>query len=222
MIAIVTDSTVGYSTQEVATRGIVTVVPVNYQIGRAFFEEYASDRNGAFLPLIEGATPCKTAQPTLGNFLRAFGALVQAGGEETPGPIRLRVDGQEADISAIEEQDMLLLPLVETATLLDWKASSESLEEETQIRRTVTLEKEESRITVAWTSSDNTASQITWQRDGLLIPVDPYITTVDDVVYVPAAFFEEAMDVSVQQAQDEVEIEQKAPADTPRMLEQNE
>ncbi len=79
MIAIVTDSTVGYSTQEVATRGIVTVVPVNYQIGRAFFEEYASDRNGAFLPLIEGATPCKTAQPTLGNFLRTFGALVQAG-----------------------------------------------------------------------------------------------------------------------------------------------
>ena len=79
MIAIVTDSTVGYSTQEVATRGIVTVVPVNYQIGRAFFEEYASDRNGAFLPLIEGASPCKTAQPTLGNFLRTFHSLVQGG-----------------------------------------------------------------------------------------------------------------------------------------------
>ena len=38
MIAIVTDSTVGYSTEEVATRGIVTVVPVNYQIGRTLYE----------------------------------------------------------------------------------------------------------------------------------------------------------------------------------------
>lgn len=168
----------------------------------------------------ETAAP-PTAEPTAQESA-APADQPEAGGEETPGPIRLRVDGEEADVGAIEEQDMLLLPLVETATLLDWKASSESLEEETQIRRTVTLEKEESRITVAWTSSDNTASQITWQRDGLLIPVDPYITTVDDVVYVPAAFFEEAMDVSVQQAQDEVEIEQKAPADTPRMLEQNE
>lgn len=147
---------------------------------------------------------------------------MEAGGEETPGPIRLRVDGQEADISAIEEQDMLLLPLMETAALLEWKASSESLEEETKIRRTITLEKEESKITVTWISSDNTASQITWQRDGLLIPVNPYITTMDDVVYVPVSFFEEAMDVSVQQGQDAIDLQTKAPADTPQMSEQNE
>lgn len=147
---------------------------------------------------------------------------MEAGGEETPGPIRLRVDGQEADISAIEEQDMLLLPLMETAALLEWKASSESLEEDTKIRRTITLEKEESKITVTWISSDNTASQITWQRDGLLIPVNPYITTIDDVVYVPVSFFEEAMDVSVQQGQDAIDLQTKAPADTPQMSEQNE
>ena len=147
---------------------------------------------------------------------------MEAGGEETPGPIRLRVDGQEADISAIEEQDMLLLPLMETAALLEWKASSESLEEDTKTRRTITLEKEESKITVTWISSDNTASQITWQRDGLLIPVNPYITTMDDVVYVPVSFFEEAMDVSVQQGQDAVDLQTKAPADTPQTSEQNE
>lgn len=147
---------------------------------------------------------------------------MEAGGEETPGPIRLRVDGQEADISAIEEQDMLLLPLMETAALLEWKASSESLEEEAKTRRTITLEKEESKITVTWISSDNTASQITWQRDGLLIPVNPYITTMDDVVYVPVLFFEEAMDVSVQQGQDAVDLQTKAPADTPQTSEQNE
>lgn len=147
---------------------------------------------------------------------------MEAGGEETPGPIRLRVDGQEADISAIEEQDMLLLPLMETAALLEWKASSESLEEETKTRRTITLEKEESKITVTWISSDNTASQITWQRDGLLIPVNPYITTMDDVVYVPVSFFEEALDVSVQQGQDAIDLQTKAPADTPQMSEPNE
>lgn len=147
---------------------------------------------------------------------------MEAGGEETPGPIRLRVDGQEADISAIEEQDMLLLPLMETAALLEWKASSESLEEEAKTRRTITLEKEESKITVTWISSDNTASQITWQRDGLLIPVNPYITTMDDVVYVPVLFFEEALDVSVQQGQDAIDLQTKAPADTPQTSEQNE
>lgn len=147
---------------------------------------------------------------------------MEAGGEETPGPIRLRVDGQEADISAIEEQDMLLLPLMETAALLEWKASSESLEEDTKTRRTITLEKEESKITVTWISSDNTASQITWQRDGLLIPVNPYITTMNDVVYVPVSFFEEALDVSVQQGQDAVDLQTKAPADTPQMSEPNE
>lgn len=147
---------------------------------------------------------------------------MEAGGEETPGPIRLRVDGQEADISAIEEQDMLLLPLMETAALLEWKASSESLEEDTKTRRTITLEKEESKITVTWISSDNTASQITWQRDGLLIPVNPYITTMDDVVYVPVSFFEEALDVSVQQGQDAIDLQTKAPADTPQTSEQNE
>ena len=43
MIAIVTDSTVGYSTAEIASRGILSEVPVNYQIGQNFYEEYASD-----------------------------------------------------------------------------------------------------------------------------------------------------------------------------------
>lgn len=54
MIAIVTDSTVGYSTAEIASRGILSEVPVNYQIGQNFYEEYASDRNGNFLPLMAG------------------------------------------------------------------------------------------------------------------------------------------------------------------------
>lgn len=142
--------------------------------------------------------------------------------EETPGPIRLRVDGKEADVGAIEEQDMLLLPLIETAKLLGWDANSEALEEETQVKRTIALEKEGSKITVSWISSDNTARQITWQRDGLLIPVDTVITTLDSVVYVPSAFFEEAMEASVAKTQSGVDVASPKPRDTPLTQEQGE
>lgn len=78
MIAIVTDSTVGYSSAELAARGIVSTVPVNYQIGSETFEENASDRNGVFLPRMVGK-PCKTAQPALGNFIRTFQSLTEKG-----------------------------------------------------------------------------------------------------------------------------------------------
>lgn len=79
MIAIVTDSTVGYSTEEIASRGIVSVVPVNYQIGQNFYEEYASDRNGNFMQLMAGQPLCKTAQPSLNNFIGTFRSLVERG-----------------------------------------------------------------------------------------------------------------------------------------------
>ena len=66
------------------------------------------------------------------------------------------------------------------------------------------MEKDESRISVSWVSSDNTAKQITWQKDGLLIPVDTEITSVQGVVYVPAAFFETAMRAEVEKKRDEI------------------
>lgn len=80
MIAIVTDSTVGYSSAEIASRGIVKTVPVNYQIGTKSFEERPSDKNGNFLPLLR-EEKCKTAQPALSQFLNTFSALVKAGHE---------------------------------------------------------------------------------------------------------------------------------------------
>lgn len=79
----------------------------------------------------------------------------------------------------------LFLPLAETGEALGWKAESESMEEESRTRRSISLTKEDSRITVTWLVSDNTASQITWQKDGLLVPVDTALTTLHDVVYVP-------------------------------------
>lgn len=79
MIAIVTDSSVGYSTAEVTSRGILSVVPLNYQIGNSFFEEYASDRNGDFMTPMAQFSPCKTAQPNFDHFLRTFRSLVERG-----------------------------------------------------------------------------------------------------------------------------------------------
>ncbi len=147
-------------------------------------------------------------------------ASPEAGGEESPVPIRLTAGGQDVAAGAIREQDMLLLPLVETAQALGWKAESESKEEETQTRRSVVLTREDSRITVEWTVSDNTARQITWQRDGLLVPVDAKLTTLEDRVYVPAAFFEEAMEASVSAGEEEVTVATPAPKDTPPTQEQ--
>lgn len=139
--------------------------------------------------------------------------------DESPAPLRLTVDGKETQAQAIEEHGELLLPLMETGEKLGWKARSEQTQEETQTRRVITLEKDDSRITVTWTVSDNTAKNISWQKDGLLIPVDTRITTMEDTVYVPAAFFEEAMDVHIEQKQTNVMISTPKPADTPKLAE---
>ena len=136
-----------------------------------------------------------------------------------PAPIALSVGGQETEAGAIMEQGKLLLPLIETAEKLGWKAQSEEAQEETQTKRTITLEKDDSRITVAWTVSDNTAKNISWQKDGLLIPVDTRITTVDDIVYVPAAFFEAAMDVQISNQQTNVIVSTPKPNNTPKLTE---
>ncbi|MBR5560899.1 MAG: hypothetical protein IKU73_05745 [Clostridia bacterium] len=138
-----------------------------------------------------------------------------SGDLESPASLALTVAGEEAAAGAIIEGEKLMLPLIETGELLGWKAGGEETEEETQTKRVVTLEKDESRITVSWTVSDNTAKSITWQKDGLLIPVDTRITTVGDVVYVPAAFFEEAMDVSVAKTEKAVRVEPERPSATP-------
>lgn len=138
-----------------------------------------------------------------------------AGGEETPGPIALRVDGEALKAGAMREGDRLLLPLVETAEALGWSARSESKEEESLTRRSVELTQGESRITVTWVVSDNTARQISWQKDGLLIPVDTELTTYADRVYVPAAFFETAMRATVEGGDGGVSVSSPAPQQTP-------
>ena len=154
----------------------------------------------------------ETAAPEAGE---SPAQTASAGGEETPGPIGLRVDGEVLEADAMREGDMLLLPLVETAQALGWEARSESQEEESLTRRSVELTQGESRITVTWVVSDNTARQITWQKDGLLIPVDTELTTYADRVYVPAAFFETAVRATVTSGDGGVSVSTPAPQQTP-------
>ncbi|MBR4038888.1 MAG: hypothetical protein IKJ11_02180 [Clostridia bacterium] len=135
-----------------------------------------------------------------------------------PEALELLVGGEAAEEGAIVEDGELLLPLAQTAQKLGWKVGGEQTEEETQTKCVITLEKDDSRITVAWTVSDNTARNISWQKDGLLIPVDTRITTLGDIVYVPAAFFEEATGVSVVQKQTNVIVSTPKPVDTPKMM----
>jgi len=156
-----------------------------------------------------------TAQPQPADTTVSPDESPTAGGEETPGPIALRVDGEDIEAGAVMEEDTLYLPLEETAKALGWDAKSEAQEEETLVRRSVELSKDESRISVSWVSSDNTAKQITWQKDGLLIPVDTELTSVGDVVYVPAAFFETAMRVRVDRQESAVAVHKPEPKETP-------
>lgn len=129
--------------------------------------------------------------------------------------LALRVEEKEVMPGAVLEKDMLLLPLEETAKALGYSVTSDALEEETQVKKTVQLKKDDSQITVAWTVSDNTAKQITWQKDRLLIPVDTLLTTIGDSVYVPAEFFEVAMDVAVDRTVDGVTVSPPKSAQTP-------
>lgn len=145
-----------------------------------------------------------------------------AAGEETPGPIELEVEGELLKTGAVREEGRLLLPLIETAEVLGWAAEEETVEEETNKRRTVALTKGESVISVTWVVSDNTVSKVSWQKDGLLIPVNPKITTIRDVVYVPAAFFEEAMEVLVSEKEKVVSLSLPKEKATPQTQEQSE
>ena len=167
------------------------------------------------------ATPPTNQQETASPTQSAQASPSPEGGEESPVPLGLTADGHGVEADAVEEGDRLLLPLAETAEALGWRAESESLEEETEIRRSVTLTREDSRITVSWVVSDNTARQITWQKDGLLVPVDTYLTTIGEVVYVPAAFFEEAMGVRVTREEESVSLSTPEPKETPDTQEQS-
>lgn len=138
-----------------------------------------------------------------------------AAGEETPGPLSLTVAGKEIPEGAIAEEGNIYLPLIETGKALGWDVTEESRDEDDKTRRSVVMEKDGSRITVSWTVSDNTAKQITWQKDGLLIPVDTEITSIDGVTCVPAAFFETAMRVTVEDSRGAVAVHTPEPQATP-------
>ena len=135
--------------------------------------------------------------------------------EDTPAPIELLVDKTDVPEGAVAEEGKTYLPLIETGKALGWDVTEESIDEEDKTRRSIVMEKGDSRITVSWVVSDNTIKQITWQKDGLLIPVDTELISVDGVVYVPAVFFEKAMRVTVESGTDSVAVHTPEPKATP-------
>lgn len=165
----------------------------------------------------ETAQP-QTAEP---DMQAEASASPELGEEDASVPLALTVDGAAVESEAMLEHGMLLLPLIPVSKALGYETSQEEIEEQTQVRRSIALQKGESRITVSWVSSDNTARQITWQKDGLLVPVDAKLTTFENVVYVPAAFFEEACEVGISEGKQSVTITSKMPSDTPPMVEQD-
>lgn len=156
----------------------------------------------------------QTAQPDAAEPDASPDAAME--GEETQGSVALEVDGKTAETGALKEEGTIWLPLVQTGELLGWKAQDKETEEETQIKREITLEKDNSRITVSYQVSDNTIRGISWQKDGLLVPVDTRIKTENDIVYVPAAFFEAATDAVISEKADTVQVSSPEPMDTPQ------
>ncbi|MBP3656976.1 MAG: hypothetical protein J6K32_09805 [Clostridia bacterium] len=162
----------------------------------------------------------ETAGPQTTEQVTGATASPEANDADAPSAISLTVLGTAIEEGAVSEDGVLFLPLIRTGEALGWEAESEEQEEETQTRRTITLSREDSRITVGWVTSDNTTKQITWQKDGLLIPVDARIRTVGDTAYVPSAFFEEAMDAVVTRKPQSVSVERRAAKETPPTQEQ--
>ena len=157
------------------------------------------------------ATQQQTAQPTTAE------PMAQTDEQETTKQLPLVVDGKETGAKTVKENGKLLLPLVATGEALGWKPQKKATEEETQTKHEITLEKDESRITVSYEVSDNTIRRISWQRDGLLVPVDTQIKRIEEAVYVPGAFFEEATGVRITEKQDMVEVSSPEPMDTPQI-----
>ena len=156
-----------------------------------------------------------TAQPQEAQTTISPDESPETGGGETPGPLALSVDEKEIEVGAVLEKDMLFLPLEETAKALGWEVEREETQEETKTRKSVQLSKGDSRISVSWVSSDNTVKQLTWQKDGLLIPVDTELTSVNGVIYVPAAFFEKAMRVKIDRQENAAHVHTPEPQNSP-------
>ncbi len=77
MIAIVTDSSAGYSTAELAKIG-VHAVPLSYICDGKIYEEKNRGENGDFKKIVECGR-AKTSQPALSVFVDTFSALVKKG-----------------------------------------------------------------------------------------------------------------------------------------------
>lgn len=79
MIAIVTDTSAGYTTAALKKLGVYTV-PLTYSCDGKTYEEKNCGENGDFREIVECGR-AKTSQPTLAKFVDTFSSLVKKGYE---------------------------------------------------------------------------------------------------------------------------------------------
>lgn len=79
MISIVTDSSAGYSRQELEKIG-VKLIGLSYYVDGVPYEEKCRGENGAFMTVMAGHD-VKTSQPSMGAFLDVLGRLTAEGDE---------------------------------------------------------------------------------------------------------------------------------------------
>lgn len=77
MIAIVTDSSAGYSVKELEDRNI-TLINLSYVVEGKSYDEYANGENGNFMESVT-KSDCKTSQPSIGRFAELFQSLCSKG-----------------------------------------------------------------------------------------------------------------------------------------------
>ena len=81
MFAVVTDSAAYFTKQEAVRLG-VTVIPMNYSIAGAKFDEHYADENVDFLKVIKArAAECKTSQPNVLAYEAVLRRIVESGHE---------------------------------------------------------------------------------------------------------------------------------------------
>lgn len=128
--------------------------------------------------------------------------------------LNITVDGKTLKNKAMTEDDETFLPLTETAEALGYKAAVSELEEDTQRRRvhTFSIGADKSReVAVSYLLKDNTATDISFARDKMIVPVDRVLQFEGDVVYAPEDFFEEAMEADIETDEEGKKVTVRSP-----------
>lgn len=115
MITIVTDSSAGYSRQEINRIG-VKLIGLNYFIDGVPYEEKCRGENGAFFKRMAGRD-VKTSQPSMGAFTELLGRLTAEGSEVLVITLSAELSGTYALACAAAKQVEGVVRVVDSGTI---------------------------------------------------------------------------------------------------------